>query len=102
MRKTFYYLSPSDTESYYTTDALPQCTPSILSPTTPNQYNLLRNEEALPSTNQPQVYRALLHQTSVTYWEMRRPSTAKQPQVYRALLHQTSITWLRNQEALPH
>ena len=43
--------------------------------------------------SQPQVYRALLHQTSITYWEMRRFSPANWPQVYRALLHQTSITY---------
>ena len=31
-------------------EALPQLsTPSVQIPTTPNQYNLLRNEEALPS-----------------------------------------------------
>ena len=43
--------------------------------------------------SQAQVYRDLLHQTSITYWEMRRPSPADWPQVYRALLHQTSITF---------
>ena len=29
--------------------------------------------------NQPQVYRALLHQTSITYLEMRRPSPLIEP-----------------------
>ena len=99
--------------------------PSVQSPTTPNQYNLLRTE-AIPSAdepptsrpypaNQPNVYRALLHQTSITYWEMRpypvqtdtpqsspsvqstttskRPSPTNPAQVYRDLLHQTSITY---------
>ena len=42
--------------------------------------------------NRPQVYKALLYQTSITYWEMRRPPT-NWPQVYRALLHQTSRTY---------
>ena len=87
-------------------------------------------KEALPA-NWPQVYRALLHQTSTTYWEIRpypvqmnpqtgptqliepkctEPSYTKEalpanwPQVYRALLyrallHQTSITYW---EMRPH
>ena len=41
-------------------------------------------------TNWAQVYRALLHQTSITYWEMSRPPPTNRVQVYRALLHQTS------------
>ena len=63
------------------------------------------------SANWPQVYQALLYQTSTTYWEMRRPSLClwtpsvqspttpqwpsptNQAQVYRDLLHQTSITY---------
>ena len=49
---------------------IPPSTPSVQSPTTPNQYNLLSNE-AIPSAdgppNQAQVYRALLHQTRITY-----------------------------------
>ena len=40
-----------------------------------------------PPTNQTKVYRALLHQTSRIYWEMRRPFPTIKPQVYRALLH---------------
>ena len=39
-----------------------------------------------------QVYRAILHQTSKVYWEIRRHSPAYIPQVYRALLNQTKIT----------
>ena len=35
----------------------------------------------------------LLHETSISYWEMRRPSTTNWPRVYRALLYQTSITY---------
>ena len=70
--------------------------PSVQSPTAQNQYNLLSNMD-IPSADGPpnwaQVYRALLHQTSRTYWEMRRPSPANWPQVNRALLHQTSRTY---------
>ena len=44
-------------------------------------------------TNQGQVYRALLHQTSRTYWEMRMPFPTNKPQVYPALLHQNSRTY---------
>ena len=47
-----------------------------------------------PPAKQAQVYRALLHQTSVIYWEMRRPSPANQAQVYRALLHQKGLPLL--------
>ena len=77
--------------------------PSVQSPTTPNQYNLLRNEDT-PSTDGPptlpkctehtewakmysvhkrqmaQVYRVLLHQTSITYWEMRTYPAQMAPQ----------------------
>ena len=57
--------------------------------------------------NQHQEYRPLLHQTNITYWEMRpypeqmdppilppiRPYPAHQPEVYRPLLHQTNISY---------
>ena len=47
-----------------------------------------------PLLIEPHMYRALLHQTSRNYWEMRRPSPTNWAQVYRALLHQTSrIYW---------
>ena len=105
-------------------EALPhKLTPSVQSPTTPHQYNLLRNEEALlllmdpkftepyytktvepiekyrhtqcrqTPPNQAQVNRALLHQISITYCKMKRPSPMKWLHVYRALLHQTSTTY---------
>ena len=113
----------------------PQLNLSVQSPTTPNQWNLMRNahiSSADGPPNQTQVYRALLHQTSTTYWETRRTSTANWAQVYRSLLQQTTRThWeictypvqidqsqlrpsvqslptpnqynlLRNEEALPH
>ena len=48
------------------------------------------------------MYRALLNQTSINYWEMRRPSPLiDNPKVYWALLQQTSITYWRNEEAPP-
>ena len=80
-------------------DGPPQSSPSVQRPTTPNQYNLLRNMDS-PSAdgppNQAQVYRVLLHQTNRTHWEMR-PYPVQMPpnraQVYRALLHQTSRTY---------
>ena len=70
----------------------------------PNQYNLLRNTH-IPSEdwshNWAQAYRALLHQTCITYWEMRRPSPANRPQVYRTLLHHTSITYWEMRKPSP-
>ena len=59
----------------------------------PHQTSITYWEMRRPAANQAQVCRALLHQTSITYWEMRRPSPANWPQVYRAILHQTSRTY---------
>ena len=97
MRRPSPLIEPKCTESYYTkpVDSIetyahtqcrwtPQSSPSVESPTTPKR----------PSpTNQAQVYRDLLHQTNIIYWDMRRPSPTNWPQVYRALLHQTSRTY---------
>ena len=64
-------------------------------------------ERRRPSpTNWLHVYRALLHPTSIIYWEIHiypvKPwSLLIEPQVYRALLHQTMYNLLRNEEALP-
>ena len=53
----------------------PQLSPSVQSPTTPKQYYLWRNQDISradrPPTNQAQVYRALLHQKSITYGEIK-------------------------------
>ena len=47
----------------------------IQSPATPWQYYLLKNAEEpnanWPYPNRPQVYIALLHHNSITYWEMK-------------------------------
>ena len=50
----------------------------------------------MPPTNWCQVYITLLHQNSITYWQMQTypgqmDPSANQPQVYRALLQQTVV-----------
>ena len=72
-------------------------------PTTPKQYYLWRNRDISmadgPLTNWAQLYRALLHQNSMTHGEIEThpgqmdSPTANQTQVYRALLHQDSISY---------
>ena len=52
----------------------------------------------LPPANQAQVYRALLHQNSMTYagsdtYIRQTDPHANWAQVYRALLHQNSTVW---------
>ena len=41
----------------------------LQSPTTPGYYDLLKNLDILPA-NQAQVYRALLHHETMSYWEI--------------------------------
>ena len=67
-------------------------TPNLQSPTTPYQCSLLRNEETSPAYLL-QVYRALLHQTSRTSRQIRRPSASNWLQVFRALLQQSGIKY---------
>ena len=43
--------------------------------------------------NPAQFYRALLHQDTMTYWEIKTYPPANQVEVYRALLHQYSMSY---------
>ena len=70
-------------------------------PTTPKQYYLWRNWDISMADRPPnwaQVYRALLHQDSISYWEIvtyrgQTDPPANRGQVYKALLYQSSITY---------
>ena len=94
-------IEPKCTEHYYTKPVKPiekwGDPPPLIDPNCTEPYYTKPVEPIEkwggPPTNQTKVYRALLHQTSRTYWEMRRPSPTNWPQVYRALLHQTSMTY---------
>ena len=87
---------PKCTEPYYTRTVLPieecRCTE-------------IPRADGPPPKIQAKVYRALLHQDSITYRRMqtywdtqsRWTAPANQAKVYRALLHQDSITYRRMQ-----
>ena len=101
MRRPFPANQPQSTDPYYTKPVEPIGKWGGTSTNWSQVYRFLLHQTSIsysdmrrPSpTGHPPSVQTLLDHTSRTYWEMRRPSPTDWPQVYRTILHQTSITY---------